>query len=464
MSVTVEQKKHEQEPNDDSTVATRSTASSWTADQQRRLLAHSGSQKHAQLLLLPSEQKVRSFSAVPATQSRLRPLPSLPEKGESTAVIVGTAATTSGVLRRKQGTTVLSRHSTKSGSSSGKSLTRRTKQKSSSSLLSSSSSSQSKSKSKSSLSHHPKQNQGLFSIHGIAESFDARSLFATPLQSPNPGTAPAAVAATTVATTNTIMDRNHPHRGRPGDMTVSSDEAGSSALSLSGVHSSVSTGARPIHSTLTRSTAQNEEPRQRQPFLAQYATSFSTTNSAMVPLAKTMPVRVMQSDSASLFGHVGVHEDLLKDCLEEVDDLESLPLPVHEKERRMAEFLRKRSRTSLPVLCKPRTTLTNGGGGGDDDGLGEERQQQSLAFSAGEAQYLSRLYDMRTWNMYQRIRKTRQSTGYRPQTKSPATNTRPGQSAVQTAADPDLFMEMTKEEGTSDDDSDTEEMAFDMDF
>eukprot|EP00541_Cyclophora_tenuis_P019291 CAMPEP_0116551318 /NCGR_PEP_ID=MMETSP0397-20121206/5896_1 /TAXON_ID=216820 /ORGANISM="Cyclophora tenuis, Strain ECT3854" /LENGTH=132 /DNA_ID=CAMNT_0004076207 /DNA_START=229 /DNA_END=627 /DNA_ORIENTATION=+ len=76
-------------------------------------------------------------------------------------------------------------------------------------------------------------------------------------------------------------------------------------------------------------------------------------------------------------------------------DAESLPRPSHEKELKVAEYLRQNATTSSPMQCPPRRA-----GASDPN---------SIAHSAGEAEYLSRLYNLRTWNMYKLIKETREN-------------------------------------------------------
>lgn len=76
-------------------------------------------------------------------------------------------------------------------------------------------------------------------------------------------------------------------------------------------------------------------------------------------------------------------------------DAESLPRPTHERQRKVEEFLRQQSATSSPVQCPPQT------------GNRHDTELPAASHSLGETEYLSRLYDIRTWNMYKLIKETR---------------------------------------------------------
>lgn len=71
--------------------------------------------------------------------------------------------------------------------------------------------------------------------------------------------------------------------------------------------------------------------------------------------------------------------------------IESLPPPVYEVKRNK----RERGSSSLPVRCPSRSRPTDGA------------LKPSLSEDDGDSEYLSKLYDLRTWNMYRLITETR---------------------------------------------------------
>lgn len=111
--------------------------------------------------------------------------------------------------------------------------------------------------------------------------------------------------------------------------------------------------------------------------------------------------------------------------LVEHDD-ESLPRPFHEKELKVAEYIRRKATTSSPMQCPPQGTT----------------DPTHIAHSAGEAEYLSRLYNLRTWNMYRLIKETRHNDSLVSQQLPRTLNHPTPQLKTETPSESDMVFDM----------------------
>mmetsp|Transcript_31570 Transcript_31570/g.44811 ORF Transcript_31570/g.44811 Transcript_31570/m.44811 type:complete len:306 (+) Transcript_31570:38-955(+) len=109
----------------------------------------------------------------------------------------------------------------------------------------------------------------------------------------------------------------------------------------------------------------------------------------LVPQRKSRPVPLMQPNHrANIRRNEG----------------ESLPAPVHEMDAKIYQYAHKTfetNNTSRPVAMRASSQHSYNNPPVDD-----------APHSAEDAAYLSRLYDLRTWNMYKRITEARQDQNY----------------------------------------------------
>jgi hypothetical protein len=83
------------------------------------------------------------------------------------------------------------------------------------------------------------------------------------------------------------------------------------------------------------------------------------------------------------------------------EDLDSLPPPREATEKKIADYRRSRSTTSAPVELPTRT-------------LGRDNTRTVIAESAEDTEYQARVFDLRTWDMYQLINEARSKQKHPP--------------------------------------------------